>query len=194
MKAARSAPLSCKARSSTAGINSCRFSLEFRMASASRTPGSFMETSITKCCAAGHSYVIITRLTMRVLVVGYGGREHALVWRLSKSKSVKEIFCAPGNPGIAELASCVPIESSNIVELADFALSVNINLTVVGPELPLDLGIVDEFNKRNLAIFGPSKAAAELESSKVFAKEFMKKHKIPTARFTTAGSMEEALA
>ena len=99
---------------------------------------------------------------MRVLVVGYGGREHALVWKLRQSKSVKEIFCAPGNPGIAEMADCVPIDAPNIVELADFALNVNINLTVVGPELALDLGIVDEFNKRNLLIFGPTQAAAEI--------------------------------
>jgi phosphoribosylamine---glycine ligase len=129
---------------------------------------------------------------MRVLVIGNGGREHALVWKLRQSPQVTELFCAPGNPGIAALADCVPIDGSNIVELADFALSVNINLTVVGPELPLDLGIVDEFDKRNLPIFGPSGTAAELESSKVFAKEFMRKHKIPTARFEIAGGIEEA--
>src|SRR5215471_3518092 len=111
---------------------------------------------------------------MRVLVVGYGGREHALVWKLRNSKSVKELFCAPGNPGISELADIVPIDSSNIVELADFALNVNINLTVIGPELPLDLGIVDEFHKRNLLIFGPTSTATKLESSKVFSKEFMR--------------------
>jgi phosphoribosylamine--glycine ligase len=128
---------------------------------------------------------------MRVLVIGYGGREHALVWKLKQSPSVREIFCAPGNPGIAELADCVPIDASNIVELADFAMSVNVNLTVVGPELSLDLGIVDEFNKRNLSIFGPSKAAAEIESSKVFAKEFMRQLNIPTARFHVATTPDE---
>lgn len=126
--------------------------------------------------------------------MGYGGREHALVWKLRQAKSVKELFCAPGNPGIAEHADIVPIDGSNIVELADFALNVNINLTVVGPELPLDLGIVDEFHKRNLLIFGPTSAATKLESSKVFSKEFMRTHKIPTARFQIAASSEEALA
>src|SRR4051812_8276387 len=106
---------------------------------------------------------------MGILVVGYGGREHALTWKLSQSGH--ELFCATGNAGIAEFASCVPIDAANIVELADFALSVNIDMTVVGPEIALDLGIVDEFQKRDLVIFGPTMTAAELESSKVFAKD-----------------------
>ncbi|PWT92568.1 MAG: phosphoribosylamine--glycine ligase [Acidobacteria bacterium] len=131
---------------------------------------------------------------MRVLVIGYGGREHALIWKLRQSPSVKELFCAPGNPGISDLADCVPIDGTNIVELADFALNVNINLTIVGPELPLDLGIVDEFHKRNLLIFGPTSAATRLESSKVFSKEFMRQHNIPTARFEIASTPEEANA
>jgi phosphoribosylamine--glycine ligase len=130
---------------------------------------------------------------MRVLVVGYGGREHALVWKLKGSPSVEEVFCAAGNPGIAKLASVVPIDASNIVELADFAASVNVDLTVVGPEIALDLGIVDEFQKRDLLIFGPTTRAAILESSKVFAKEFMAQRKIPTARFRIAHNPEEAL-
>ncbi len=129
---------------------------------------------------------------MRILVVGYGGREHALVWKLSQSKSVKEIFCAAGNSGIAEMVSCVPIDAGNIVELADFATNLNIDLTVVGPEIALDLGIADEFNKRDLKIFGPTRAAAELEGSKVFAKEFMQQRSIPTARFRIANTSEEA--
>jgi phosphoribosylamine--glycine ligase len=129
---------------------------------------------------------------MRVLVVGNGGREHALVWKLQQSPSVKEIFCAPGNPGIRELADCVAIESYNTVELADFAQGLSMDLTVVGPELPLNLGIVDEFQKRGLSIFGPSAGAAQLESSKVFAKEFMHKHNIPTGRFQIANGAEDA--
>jgi phosphoribosylamine---glycine ligase len=129
---------------------------------------------------------------MRVLVVGNGGREHALVWKLQQSPSVKEIFCAPGNPGIRELADCVAIDSYNTIELADFAQGLSMDLTVVGPELPLNLGIVDEFQKRGLSIFGPTAGAAQLESSKVFAKEFMQKHKIPTGRFQIANGAEDA--
>jgi phosphoribosylamine---glycine ligase len=129
---------------------------------------------------------------MRVLVIGNGGREHALVWKLQQSSLVKEIFCAPGNPGIRELADCVSIESHNTVELADFAQGLSMDLTVVGPELPLNLGIVDEFQKRSLLIFGPTASAAQLESSKVFAKEFMRKHNIPTAHFQIANGAEDA--
>ena len=103
---------------------------------------------------------------MRVLVVGSGGREHALAWKLSKSPGVSEIFAAPGNAGLASIASCVPIDGSGVVELADFAASVHVDLTVVGPELPLTLGLVDEFQKRRMRIFGPTRAAAELEGSR----------------------------
>ena len=118
---------------------------------------------------------------MRILVVGSGGREHALVWKLSQSPDVQEIFCAPGNPGIALHATCLPIGVTDIVELADFAEKMKVDLTVVGPELPLTLGLVDELQKRRLLVFGPNKLAAELEGSKVFSKTFMKKYEIPTA-------------
>ncbi len=118
---------------------------------------------------------------MRVLVVGGGGREHSICWKLRQSKELSELFCAPGNPGIAEVADCVPIAADEIGKLADFASDLKIDLTIVGPEMPLTLGIVDEFDRRGLAIFGPRQAAAELEGSKVFAKEFMERHKIPTA-------------
>jgi len=131
---------------------------------------------------------------MKVLVVGSGAREHALAWKLRGSPLVKELYCAPGNVGLAKLADRVPIDPSSIVELADFAQTIKVDLTVVGPELPLTLGIVDEFQKRDLAVFGATQSAAEIESSKVFAKEFMKKHKIPTARFDVACSAAEARA
>ncbi|MGH9457911.1 MAG: phosphoribosylamine--glycine ligase [Thermoanaerobaculia bacterium] len=131
---------------------------------------------------------------MRVLVVGQGGREHALCWKLRQSPSVTEIYAAPGNPGIAAVADCVPIGVADIIELADFAEKLKIDLTVVGPELPLTLGIVDEFRKRNLTIFGPSRLAAELEGSKVFSKEFMRKYEIPTAEATVCANYDEVVA
>lgn len=130
---------------------------------------------------------------MRVLVVGSGGREHALVWKIHQSPLVKELYCAPGNAGISEIADCVPIDAASIIELADFATEIKIDLTVVGPELPLSLGIADEFAKRGLRVFGPRRDAAELETSKVFAKEFMLRNGIPTAPCRIFRSEEEAL-
>lgn len=118
---------------------------------------------------------------MKVLIVGSGGREHTLAWKLAQSKHVQKLYAAPGNGGIQELAECINIKADDIKGLADFAVKNSIDLTVVGPEIPLVLGIVDEFNKRNLKIFGPTKKAAKLEGSKVFAKEIMKKYGIPTA-------------
>ena len=132
--------------------------------------------------------------TMRILVVGSGGREHALVWKISQSPEVTEIFCAPGNPGIAEKATCVPIGAENVVELADFAKSMSIDLTVVGPELPLTLGLVDELTKRGLLGFGPNRLAAELEGSKVFSKGFMQKYGIATPAAEVCATKAEAEA
>lgn len=129
---------------------------------------------------------------MRVLVIGQGGREHALCWKLRQSPLVKELYAAPGNAGISSVADCVPIGVADIIELADFAEKLKMDLTIVGPELPLTLGIVDEFQKRDLPIFGPTRLAAELEASKVFSKEFMRKYNIPTANSTVCGSVEEA--
>ena len=129
---------------------------------------------------------------MRVLVIGSGGREHALCWKLRQSPQVEELYCAPGNPGIAEVADLVPIAVDEIQKLVDFATDLKIDLTVVGPELPLTLGIVDEFAERGLAVFGPSRQAAELEGSKVFAKEFMRRHGIPTAAFEVVHDAQEA--
>jgi phosphoribosylamine--glycine ligase len=129
---------------------------------------------------------------MRVLVVGQGGREHAICWKLRQSPLVKEVYAAPGNAGIADVADCVPINPADIIELADFAEKLKIDLTIVGPELPLTLGIVDEFQKRGLTIFGPTRLASELEGSKVFSKEFMKKYSIPTAESVVCSSIDEA--
>lgn len=130
---------------------------------------------------------------MKLLVIGSGGREHALVWKLKQSKKVDKIFCTPGNGGISLLAKCINIKADNIKSLADFAIRNKINLTVVGPEQPLAMGIVDEFQKRKLKIFGPEKKAAQLESSKVFAKQFMQKYHIPTAPFKVFKSYAEAV-
>ena len=129
---------------------------------------------------------------MRVLVIGQGAREHAICWKLKQSPLVKELYAAPGNAGIAQVGDCVPIGVADIIELADFAEKLKIDLTVVGPELPLTLGIVDEFQKRGLAIFGPTRLAAELEGSKVFSKEFMRKYNIPTADAVACASVDEA--
>jgi phosphoribosylamine---glycine ligase len=120
---------------------------------------------------------------MKVLVIGSGGREHAIVWKLKQSPKVTEIFCAPGNAGINQIAQGVEIKADDITGLLKFAKDNNIDFTVVGPEIPLEAGIADEFIKNGLKIFGPSKSAARLENSKIFAKEFMKRNGIPTAKF-----------
>ncbi len=131
---------------------------------------------------------------MRVLVVGSGGREHALVWKLSQSPELTKLFCAPGNGGIGELAELVDIGTEDVESLAEFAESKDIDLTVVGPESALAKGIADLFEKRGLRIFGPTKAAARLESSKAFAKNFMKRHRIPTASFAVFDDPQAARA
>jgi phosphoribosylamine--glycine ligase len=134
---------------------------------------------------------------MRVLVIGSGGREHALVWKISLSPRVTKIYCAPGSAAIGELAEIVSIAPEHIERLADFAAKERIDLTVVGPELPLTLGIADLFESRGLKIFGPNKAAAQLEGSKAFAKEILQQNNIPTAAsrtFTDAVSAKEYLA
>jgi len=131
---------------------------------------------------------------VKILVVGGGGREHALCWSLRRSSEVEELYCAPGNPGIAEVADCLPVSPGEIVEIAEIAQKLHIDLTVVGPEVPLSLGIADEFAKRDLPIFGPSRLAAQIETSKVFAKEFFERHGIPTAAAAVCSSPEEAHA
>ncbi len=130
---------------------------------------------------------------MKVLVVGGGGREHALCWKISQSPLVTTLYCAPGNPGIAKNAKCVDIKTHDIDGFVRFAKSNEIDLTVVGPEFPLSLGIVDSFNDEGLHIFGPTKAAAEIETSKAFSKNLMKKYDIPTAFFSAFSDYEEAV-
>jgi len=130
---------------------------------------------------------------MKVLVVGSGGREHALVWKISQSKKVDKIYCAPGNAGISQLAECINIKAENIAELKKFAIERKIDLTIIGPEIPLVAGIVDEFKKDNLKVFGPTKAAAKLEGSKIFAKEMMKEFNVPTAVFAEFSNEKDAI-
>jgi len=129
---------------------------------------------------------------MRILVIGSGGREHALVWKIAQSKLVDKIFCAPGNGGISQAAERIDIKAEDIPALLDFARKEKIDLTVVGPEAPLSQGIVDEFMHYKLRIFGPNRKAAQLEASKVFAKELMAKYKIPTADFKIFTDANEA--
>ncbi|HSP64371.1 MAG TPA: phosphoribosylamine--glycine ligase [Pyrinomonadaceae bacterium] len=132
---------------------------------------------------------------MRILTIGSGGREHALVWALRKTSTRPlELFCAPGNAGIAQAAECLPVAATDIPALVQLVEEKKIDLTVVGPEAPLALGIVDEFGRRRLRIVGPETKAARLESSKAFAKDFMLRHRVPTARHRVAKSFEEAKA
>jgi phosphoribosylamine--glycine ligase len=128
---------------------------------------------------------------MKVLVIGGGGREHALVWALRRSPQVTEVLCAPGNGGIAQLARCIPVNLGNLHEMVDIVAIEQPAFTVVGPELPLALGLVDELTKRGFRVFGPTQAAAQLETSKAFAKEFMQRHDIPTAAYALCTTLEE---
>ena len=130
---------------------------------------------------------------MRVLVVGSGGREHSICWSVKKSSKVSEIFCAPGNAGIASIVKTVNIKADNIDALLNFALKEKIDLTIVGPEQPLAIGIVDLFRENGLLIFGPNKFSSQLESSKEFSKIFMKRNNIPTARFESFSDFNKAL-
>jgi phosphoribosylamine--glycine ligase len=128
---------------------------------------------------------------MKVLVIGSGGREHALVWKLRQSPRVSQIYCAPGNGGISGEAECVSADLKNVESLLALANQLKPDLTVVGPELPLQLGVVDEFTRRGWPIFGPAKGAAQLESSKSFAKQFLQRHRIPTAHYAICSSPAE---
>lgn len=129
---------------------------------------------------------------MKVLVIGSGAREHAITWKLKQSSKIDHLFVAPGNAGIQEIATCVDIKADDIEALKNFAIKEAIDLTVVGPEVPLVLGIVDLFHKNNLRIFGPTRSGAEFEGSKSFSKAFMEKYKIPTAQYREFTSLEAA--
>ena len=128
---------------------------------------------------------------MKVLVIGGGGREHALVWKLRQSPRVAKLYCAPGNGGIAHDAECLAADVKSLDSLVAVANQVQPDLTVIGPELPLSLGVVDEFQRRGWPVFGPTRAAAQLESSKSFAKQFMQRHRIPTAHYAICDSIDQ---
>jgi phosphoribosylamine--glycine ligase len=128
---------------------------------------------------------------MKVLVLGSGGREHALVWKLRQSSRVEKLYCAPGNGGIADEAECLAVDLKNLDSMVALGERLRPDLTVVGPELPLTLGVVDEFTRRKWPVFGPTKAAAQLEWSKSFAKEFLQRHRIPTAAYAVCESVDE---
>ncbi len=128
---------------------------------------------------------------MKILVLGSGGREHALVWKLAQSPRAGKIYCAPGNAGIAEEAECVAVDVKSLESMLALANQIQPDLTVVGPELPLMVGVVDEFTKRGWRTFGPTRAAAQLETSKSFAKEFLQRHRIPTAHYAICNSPED---
>jgi phosphoribosylamine--glycine ligase len=131
---------------------------------------------------------------MKVLVLGSGGREHALVWKLRQSARVSKLYCAPGNGGVADEAECLPVDLKSLDSIAALGERLRPDLTVVGPELPLTLGVVDEFTRRGWPVFGPTKAAAQLEWSKSFAKAFLQRHRIPTAAYAICDSVEEVRA
>ena len=131
---------------------------------------------------------------MKILVVGGGGREHAICWKLSKEANVDKIYCAPGNAGISNVAQCIDIQDSDIENLLKFAKENKIDLTIVGPEIPLVVGIVDKFEKEGLKIFGPNKKCAQLEGSKSFSKDFMIRHNLPTAKYKEYTDLDEAIS
>ena len=136
---------------------------------------------------------VSVRHSMKILVIGSGGREHALTWKLRESGLMEEIYCAPGNAGIAQEAECRPVDAANPAQILALAEELKADLTVVGPEAPLVAGVVDEFKRAGRVIVGPTRAAARLEGSKIFSKQFMQRHSIPTAQFKVAENFEEAV-
>jgi phosphoribosylamine--glycine ligase len=145
-------------------------------------------------CIADHKHSGLQKeqeAAMKVLILGSGGREHALAWAVKRSKRVTEVVCAPGNGGMAQIARCVPVDLKSLDAMVRLAEAEKPGLTIVGPELPLSLGIVDALRERGLRVFGPTKAAAMLESSKAFAKRFLQRHNIPTAKYAVCTSLAE---
>ncbi len=158
--------------------------------------GAFLAKSLRTLLTSGAlpTYSLFSSLSpspMKVLVLGSGGREHAIVWKLRQSPRIKKLYCAPGNGGIAGDAECVAADLKSLDSLVQLANKLNPDVTVVGPELPLTLGVVDEFQRRGWPIFGPTRVAAQLESSKIFAKEFMQRHRIPTAKYSVCASKQD---
>lgn len=135
---------------------------------------------------------VLSLQQLKVLLIGSGGREHALAWKLSQSPKVAQIYCAPGNAGIAQVARCIPLKADDIPSLVKWAVDAEIDLAVIGPELPLTLGLVDAFEKEGIMAFGPTAKAARLEGSKAFAKELMQKYGVPTARYGVFTDVETA--
>lgn len=150
-------------------------------------------TGVDTTRGAAVSFLFLQTDNMKILIIGGGGREHAIAWKLRQSARVEKIWCAPGNGGISRDAECVALNVGDVKAAADLAMKLGVDLTIVGPELPLVQGIADEFKQRGLAILGPPKRAAQLEGSKIFAKEFMIRHEIPTAGvYGTFNSSREA--
>jgi len=139
------------------------------------------ETATLQLTGEVPAFIVLPLSVMKILVIGGGGREHAIVWKLRQSPLVEQVWCAPGNGGISEEAECIPVNAGNVADLVSLAERLRPDLTVVGPEVPLVAGIADEFAKRGMKIIGPDRAAAQLEGSKIFAKQFMLRHGIPTA-------------
>ena len=129
---------------------------------------------------------------MKVLVIGAGGREHAIAWALAKSPRVSEVVCAPGNAGMAKVARCVPVDVADLRAMVELVAKEQPGMVVIGPELPLSLGLTDELLRRGVRVFGPTKAAAALETSKSFAKRFLQRHKLPTAAYAVISEESEA--
>jgi phosphoribosylamine--glycine ligase len=154
----------------------------------------FTATGLTLPCKIAEdepSVQEVIEYAMKILILGSGGREHALAWAIARSPRVKEVVCAPGNGGMAKIGRCVPVSLKDLNDLLRVVMEEKPDLTVVGPELPLSLGLADELERRGIAVFGPTRDAALLETSKAFSKRFMQRHNLPTAHYAVCTSPEE---